>query len=252
MNKLPSSAKNSDVDGFAASVVNRFDSDENAKKNTFLLEKMTALKARREEMNAAILRENVTSGLTKLDKVRSADFRAVMKFANAYMLHPDEKVQKLNEPVLKVLKKYQTQGILTANYKSKVSLFDSMKRDLEPYADNIAKIDAMAALFERMWTHEAECVAANEKYVEDKNNKPTSATKLRSDVLDLVNNMLVPFLSGQLVQRDADTSAFATYFAEEIERTREGHRTQKKEKNKAESAAGGTNASNESEQNREK
>ena len=233
MNKLYSGAKNTIVDGFLGSITLRYSGDLKAQKNSFLHSNMTTLTDLRKTLNVAILREKVESTLEVCDKARVSDFRTALKFSNVYTSHPDKNIVELNAPVNKILKKYQAQGILTSAYKTKMSLFNSLKTELEPYGENLEKLDAINSLLARLWADEAKFEEENAKFVDAKNSKQESATAIKKNAVNLVNKTLVPFLAGQIVQKDEDTYDFALYVQSEIDRSNESVRALKKTEAKA-------------------
>ena len=219
MNKLSVKVTNATLDGFASSVIGEFKKDANAAKNAFVKKQMTALEETQKAMNAAILQSKDYSTLVEKDSARDSAFTAARKITEAYAVFPIPAKQAANAPIKALFDKYVKADLTGAAYKAESSLIASFRADLEAHAEAIASLEGLKEALDALWSAEDAFVEANAAYVKSQNAKGVSATSLRKPLLEIINEKLVPYLYAMIISEDADCTAFASFFAKEIERT---------------------------------
>ena len=219
MNKLSPKVQNSELDGFASSVIKAYDEDANVSKNAFVKKQMALLCESEKALNTAILQTRAHSELSELDEKRDSLFMNAKKMSEAYAIFPDAEKNALNEPLKALFDKYSKASLSSANYKSESSLIASFKKDLEPYAENIAGLDGMKESLERFFAAEDDFLSANKKYVDSLSAKALSASSFKKGLLELINERLVPYLNAMVISEDENCMSFAAFVDKEIDRT---------------------------------
>lgn len=219
MNKLSPKVQNSELDGFASSVIKAYNEDAKVSKNAYVKKQMALLAEREKTLNIAILQNRAHSELGDLDEKRDSLFMNAKKMSEAYAIFPDAEKNALNEPLKALFDKYTKASLVNTNYKSESSLIASFKKDLEPYAENIASLDGMKESLERFFAAEDEFLDANKKYVDALNANASSASSFKKGLLEIINDRLVPYLIAMVLSEDEDCLEFAAFFDKEIDRT---------------------------------
>lgn len=219
MNKIMQKVQNAELDGFAVSVLKAFESDKNAKKDAFVAKKMAELQTAHDALNTAILKDKEKSTLSELDSVRDEKFLVAKKMCEVYALFPIAKKKELNEPIKAIFDKYAKANLMSVNYKSESSLIESMKKDLEPFSENIALLDGMKEALDALFEAEENFSRANQDYVNALSAKSESASSLKKPLLSIINDNLVVYLSAMIVSENENCFDFAKFFEAEIERT---------------------------------
>ena len=219
MNKIMQKIQNAELDGFTMSVLGDFEGDEKAKKDPFVNSQMGDLKKAHDVFNTAILKDKGKSTLSELDSVRDEKFMVLRKMSEVYSMFPIAAKRELNAPIKAVLDKYAKAGLMGASYKAESALIESLKKDLEPFAENVAGLEGMKEAFDELFAAEDAFLAANKSYVNALNAKTESASSLKKPLLSIINDKLVVYLSAMLVCENENCKDFAQFFDKEIERT---------------------------------
>ena len=165
--------------------------------NTFSL-----LEQSNTKLGAAINREEAISDLEEKDEVRDNKVRAIYYLILGYLHNPEETIQTAAKAVDKVFSRYGVE-IVRDSYSEESTFIDSMLNDLaaEELTEAKALLPGLNTALTELQTaqdvFEQARVAYEKKAALDVNQD--SATKIRKEVSDLVNNALVPYLRGMVV-----------------------------------------------------
>lgn len=164
--------------------------------------------------NAAIKRIKAESDLKEKDTIRNDAHHALYYLVYGASFNPDETIQTAAVAVFKVLSHYSN-SIIRQNYDTESSLMNSLLNSLAQ-ADlqaSIAALNGCAALIARLNTAEEEFEVArlNFQLQQSLEDQLPKASVLKKEVINLINEKLLPFLNGMLVSDEK--ALFSTFSA---------------------------------------
>lgn len=148
------------------------------------------------DLTTAIKREKISLSLKEFDQARDRLISRIFAVLNGYAAMPFPEKQAAAEKLLAVTSKYK--GITAENYSNESALLKSMLEDLaaEELEPAIDLLDGVSILLESL--HEAEDNFKKESISATQVNtsKSDSAIKIKSPLLSVINDEIVPYLTG--------------------------------------------------------
>lgn len=186
-----------------------------------------------DELERAIKRLSVSSNLEEKDSVRDDILRRLRTILAGYAAFPDSFVE-LRVAAEKLSAIFDRYGLKTAiaSFAEETGLLNSMLKDFED-ADATAEAKKLVAVPETI----AELKAANEEFSRVSkefsqnvaaNADQRSATVVKKEILNLVNNSLLPYLSAIAVTKKAEYSEFAIAVGKSVDRANATAKSAKK------------------------
>ena len=165
------------------------------------------------ELTTAIKREKSSHNLREVDLVRDNLIRRILVVLNGYAAVPFPEKQAAAEKLLAVTSKYK--GITTENYNNESALLDSMLEDLasEDLVPAIDLLDGISILISDLREAQANFKRESVSSAQNHANKSNSAVKIKLPLLEIINEEIVPYLTG-LSKMDAYKAFIAQCEAE--------------------------------------
>ncbi|WP_167619702.1 DUF6261 family protein [Maribellus sediminis] len=180
--------------------------------DTHLSEMFIDLESFSAALTAAIKRSKAESDLEEKDEARDQPLRSLSYLLVGYLHHPDQAVQAAAELVDDVFEKYGLR-IIHESYASESSLIASLLDDLSKpkIQDAIALLPGCADTVAALQTAQVAFEAARIAYEQEKAEESTqaNATKMKADVLSLINDKIVVYLRAMELVDEPAYGAFA-------------------------------------------
>ncbi len=148
------------------------------------------------DITTAIKREKISSNLRDVDLVRDNLIRRLLAVLNGYAAMPFAEKQDAAGKLLAVTSKYK--GITTENYSNESALLDSMLEDLaaEELVPAIDLLDGVSILISDLKEAQANFKKESVSAAQINANKSDSAVKVKTPLLEVINDEIVPYLTG--------------------------------------------------------
>lgn len=223
MKNLRSQIRNTELDGFADTIIRFFKDDAKAQTDAFLKATFAELETLSAQITTAILQDKTLSMLEATDSARDEAVKTLGTVLAAYAVFPIAGKKELAEPLKAVYEKYAKAGIITASYKSESSMIESMLEDYAAaaLAENIKGLEGVTEAIAAIRTAQDDFAKANDEYLKANVNKGVSATSLNKPIVSLINEKLVPYLNAMVIAGNANCTEFAKNVEAEIKRTNE-------------------------------
>lgn len=192
--KLNSNARVTEVDTVARQIVTAV--EKSSWVNDPYIPTMCAnLKTLSGEMNIAIKSTKAESTLEEKDSIRDGQIRGMSLVLNGFLLHPMATIKDAATKVHKVFSKYGV-SMITENYRSQSSLVRSMLDDFAAadIASAIAKLPTFDEIVSALATAQDEFDGAEAEWNIAKGNSTRSASDLKREVLEMINDDFVSYL----------------------------------------------------------
>lgn len=216
MNKLISFARITEVDAFSDRIIAFFEGEAALQNDAFLQKTFGSIKKLSDEITVSIKRTRTKSTLAQADARRCDKFRALAKIIEGYAANPLDELRVAGTALKKIFDKYGLKT-LTESFFSKSSLIESLLLDLKkPKAEQAAAkllgvAEAIAELRAAEDNFDDEMILYDKARVREKSE--VSATEVKKNLVQLINEKLVPYLSAMT---GADEKPFAD-FARRVE-----------------------------------
>ena len=223
MKKLKSIIRNTELDGFADTIIRLFKDDTKAQTDAFLSSTIGELEKLSSQITTAILQDKILSTLEAADSTRDEAIKTLGAVLGGYAVFPIAGKKELAEPLKAIYDKYSKAGIITASYTGESSMIESMLEDFAAasVAENIKGLEGIAEAIAAIRTAQDDFTKANDEYLKASTNKGASATSLNKPIVSLVNEKLVPYLNAMVIAANANCTEFANNVETEIKRTNE-------------------------------
>lgn len=223
MNKVKSTIRITEVDGFSDSIIRIFGADSKAQEDDFLKSQIAELTVLSDAITAAILQDKAVSNLDEADSKRDEAIKNLGALLSGYAVFPLEEKKAAALDLKAIYDKYAKSGILSASYVSESSMIESLLKDLssaEAMA-SIEKLDGVAELVSAIRTAQDEFTAANDAFVKAEGSKGASASSYKKPILSVINDKIVPYLNTMAVVGNTAVADFAKGVETEINRVNE-------------------------------
>jgi hypothetical protein len=205
LNKLLNKSRIAEVFAAAKRMIMAF-AEGSLSEDTNLSNTFSALEQSNTKLGTAINREEAVSDLEEKDEIRDSKVRAVYYLITGYLYNPEENIRAAAEEVNKVFSRYGVE-IVNDSYSEESTFIDSMLNDLaaEDLTQAIVSLaglnKALAELRTAQDVFEQARVNYEKKAAQDVNEE--SATKIKPEIVSIVNNKLVPYLRGMVIMDEA-------------------------------------------------
>jgi len=209
--KLTTNSRNSEVNATTGLISNAFQ-DSSLTGNAELISIFGEIDPQNQQLTLAIKRMKAESDLEIKDEVRDTDHHALYHLVEGATYNTDPAVNIAAAQVFNVLEHHGL-SVTDENYDTETSYLNAVLEDLAKpnLQDAIARVTGCADRIAILQTSQDAFVTARlafkkERAMEGKNE---SATKIRKQLVLLINNELVEFLNGMLVRNSATFGDFA-------------------------------------------
>jgi len=218
MNKLQNQIRLSELSSLSAAILRAAESSEIKRKS--VVDALAKLKELHEELVKANMREKTSVSLSKADKKRDEELRALEKILDGYVSMKNETTAENARKLKSVLDRYLKVKIKAQNFEAETGLIISLLDDfsseeLSQVSKSLPGVDEAISAVKS--AHE-EYIALHDSAVSSASNKPSSATSIKVPLLKVINETLVPVLNVAVLEEDAELSDFAKTVGEEIDR----------------------------------
>lgn len=230
MHKLSSKVQNIELKAFSDTVGANFKKFPNAQKNPFLCRTMQDLQEVTDKMKIVFLFDIAHSDLQEKDKIRGTKFMNAKKLSEGYSVIPIAEIREKNAPIKALFDKCK--GLTSESYMAETGLIKAFMANIEKLSENVEALTGMKEALEEFYQAQRDFEEASRRLVDRAVTKEPCATKYKWQILKIINDKLVGFLTAMIISEDADCLEFAKYFEAEINNSnmliqRRGHRKAK-------------------------
>lgn len=199
MKNILLTTKVTEVDSVATRILSALnESDWSA--DTYLVQFINELQAATNALTIAINQSRVESQLETKDHSRDLSIQALRYLVRGYTYHPDQSIATAADVVNQIVSSYLP-DITRENYSSKTGLIESLLQDFvgEAIEKNIAALSGVGEIIAKLKTVELDFTTARVQFLKSKAEADlkTSATEIKKEVVDIVNNRLSVYLDAQ-------------------------------------------------------
>lgn len=177
---------------------------------------LTGLIARLEplsrNMTIAINRTKAESILEEKDEKRDNELRGIFHLVQGYLYHPDETVKSSAAKIFDVVGTYKT-DIVNESYATESSLIESMLTDLAAaeLQSDVAGLPGLNQVIVSLRTAQDEFEQAQADYNDEKvkDSSFASATDIKKEILPVINNELIVYLTAMALAKSDEYGPFA-------------------------------------------
>lgn len=195
--KLISQSRTTEVDAVSDQMIGAYQQSDLGR-DAHLAEMFTALGDSSARLTAAVNRTKAESELEQKDEVRDNKLRAFYYLTNGYLYHPDPAVQNAAGEVMKITDKYGL-AVTAENYSAESSLITSLLGDvadpsLQP---SVSALSGCAELIAALQAAQTDFEQTRLAWEAEKASESTqeNATAVKNEVVELINEKLVVYLS---------------------------------------------------------
>jgi len=216
--KINSKSRNSEFDTLNTMIAKVYN-ESNVKEDTYLPSIFNTLKPISERFAAAVDRQREESNLSESDDNRDAIGKNAFYLVTGYSHHPVKEINEAAQKVMNVLNNYGLE-IFSMSYAIESSKINSMLLQLEApeVKEAITKLSGVAEVVAELKKAQEEFEAI---FIHSQKNKSESfnsdnATDLRKEIVDILNNQLIPYLNGMMAVDAAKYGSFVHELASHI------------------------------------
>ena len=196
LEKLIYASRTTEVNAVGTRMIGAYQSSELGT-DAHLTEMFNSLTALSAKLTTAINRSKAESTLEEYDAKRDDNVRSLLYLLNGLLHHPDENIQNAAEAVKSVFDKYGL-GIIGESYATESSLVASLLEDLSApdLQESIALLPVCAEIIAALQTAQDQFETVRIAYEKEKGEESIkeSATAIKKEVVNLVNNKIVVYL----------------------------------------------------------
>ncbi len=196
--KLSSNGKVTEVDSSSNQILGAI-SEHPIENDSYLPGIAAELTSKKAELNSAINSTKAESELDAKDMIRDELGRGVSYMLAGFKYHPSQVVKDSTQQLQTVFDKYGL-SMLSQSFAVESSLMNSMITDFRAPSvqDSIAQLPGFGQLLESLKTAQADFEEAQLAWDQQKAGTDKSATKLKKEVLEVINEQLVLYLRGMV------------------------------------------------------
>lgn len=230
MHKLSSKVQNIELKAFSDTVGANFKKFSSAQKNPFLSRTMQDLQDVTDKMKIVFRFEIAHNDLKEKDKLRGIKFMNAKKLSEGYSVIPIAEIREKNAPIKALFDKCK--GLTAESYMAETGLIKAFMANIANLSENVEALTGMKEALEEFYQAQKDFEEASRRCVDKAVSKEPCATKYKWEILKIINDKLVGFLTAMVISEDADCFEFAKYFEAEINNLnlliqRRGHRKAK-------------------------
>ncbi|MBU0475574.1 MAG: hypothetical protein KKF62_15605 [Bacteroidetes bacterium] len=219
LNKLTSISRTTEVNSVVSRIIFEYEKTEWSS-DTHLTGVFNLLKGKNEILTDSINRIKANSNLKEKDKIRDEKVRSVHYLILGFMHSPDLAIKSAAQEVYKMYEHFGL-GIINQSYATASSLIHALllefsNASLQP---SIVALPGLSQLIEELTTAQSEFDAASVIYDEEKAAEGTkeNASKIKKEVLSLVNDKLVVYLRAMIQVDEAKYGELTRTIAQTID-----------------------------------
>ena len=229
--KLITNSRITEIDAVTNRLVTAYKSSK-LNSDTYLAGLFLQIENENENLNSAIRRSKIASELDDLDIIRDKFWRSLYYLVFGLTYHPNKNVKAAANEVMNVLDQYGL-SIVEESYSSESSLIDSCLKDLEQplLLEAIGKLTGCTELVASLQTAQNNFEEKRVAYETEKAkvNARENATAIKMQVLDLINQKLIPYMEVMTTVDKLTFHSFGLIVAEIVRSNNEAvERRQKK------------------------
>ncbi len=216
--KIHSRSRNAEVNETAEGLIINFEKHDFSA-DAYLSELFPKLKQENQALTTAIKASGVSSRQSFCDEERDRAGKALFLCVNAACELPDENISQAAQSVNKILDKY-TPAIFRTGYDEETTLVRSLLEELNSLNAEVTAVPQLALHVDHLKQRQADFDVAKDEYVKAQVNEKTSrsASKLKTEIVNLLNKNIIPYLNTMNKVNSAVYGNFALVCAELIER----------------------------------
>ena len=209
--KILTSSRNTEVSSVSSNLLTAYNKTE-LSSDTFLQGFFATLDEKSTVLSGAIKRLKEKSELLNLDGIRDDTMRAVWYLVFGLTFHPEEEISNAAKKVFAVLENFGL-GIINESYAIESAHISSILAQLsaESIHPIVNLLTGCQVLIERLATAQTNFEHARVEFESIKGNQDTfaSASKLSTEMVKLINDQLIVYLNGKLVNDNGTYKGFA-------------------------------------------
>lgn len=230
--KLIAKSRNTEVNAVAGRISSAFH-ESSLEGDAILTPILVEIDAKNQELTIAVNRMKAESDLEAKDEVRDNSHHALYHFVFGSTFSATASTKDAANQLFTVLEHYGI-GIVNDNYDTESSELDSLLLDLASpkLSAAIAALDGCGTLIADLQEAQDAFKAARLTFQEERaqEGQQLNATKLKQEVVALLNNKLIAVLNGLLISAEATYGEFAAVVNQIVETNNETVKKRKKEK----------------------
>ncbi len=193
--KLAAHSRVGEVDTSTSQIVSALKKD-TPENDAFLMDFTAQLSDKGQQISAAANSIKAESDLAEVDVVRDELISDLNYLLKGYMHHPDAAIK---EAAVKTYKVYDNYGVAInkLSYTEQSSKIKSLVTDLQKVTPEVAQLSGVETLMGGLQQAQSDFEVAEEAYRTEKNkdNTTQAASTIRKEIMDLINDKLVPYLN---------------------------------------------------------
>lgn len=210
ISKILSNSKTTETDTSSGRIISAYQKS-GLSSDVFLTGVFSVLIPVSENLTGAIKRMKAESVLEEKDEKRDGYVRGIYYLVQGFLHHPDAAVKAAAVKIDDVIENYGL-TIVSESYATETSLIESMLEDLgtTELQVSIEALSGLSQLIANLREAQTEFEQAKLEYDEErvKEGELESATKLKMDVISIINNKLVVYLRAM---EQVDNEKYGTF-----------------------------------------